>query len=453
MTAPSTSPPVRAPAPADGVANRHKLMMLIATGARMAVGLATFIVMARYLGPASFGIIATAFAYATFAGIATDYGLAVSTIRLAAAEPEEAASITSAALATKSALLIAVSLIAVPVMLIFLPPDHIPVYILIFAGTLAFSFGDLSMVAARAKRRFGTEALTVVGSSIVMLTLVGATAALTENIYSTATAFMIGRFGYLAATLLILNKKLGIKLSLHASRATVRATLRHSSSYALDSLLTTLANQLDILMFSLILSAHEIGIYQAGARLAQVIVPFSTVLATVYMPTLSAAVIHNRHEVFRRNASRMTWEFSGLAVIGSLIFCYVGPFITPILYGSHYEALRPLWAGLGLFVMLRFSAAAFGIQLTAIGRIRWRIGSQLTSMAFFAFATYIILPEWRLPSTSWLLAFSALPSFLILGLGLLLSERDRSSWAVRLAVLILPLLGALFVLGILWSKN
>lgn len=424
--------------------------MLAVTLARMGVGLITFILLARFLGPRSFGLIATAMAYSTFIGILTDYGLATSAMRKAAADAENAASILSQAVSVK---LILTGFLAIVggIALILLPAsnEERTIQMVIFAGVLAFSFGDLALVAARAQRRFDIEAKLVLGTSIGMLLLVGGVAAMTGSALSAAIAFTITRLFYLAAVLTGLKVWLGIAIKPIFDRKRLLSTARYSGTYAVDNLLTTLANQLDVLLFGLILTAHDIGIYQAGSRLVQVIVPFAVVLSSVYLPNLVASLSKSRDVDFGRQSKRMMAEFTGLACLGALGFSFVGPFMGDILYGPAYAALKPLWAGFGIFVVLRFTSAAFGIQLVAHGAIAARIASQLASIAFMALSTMLLLPRYGLEVSSWLLAASAVPGFLLLALavGQRKLDGERGWWKIA------PICGAVasvIIVIIIW---
>lgn len=408
----------------SAVANRHKVMMLMATVARMGVGLVGFIVMARFLGPENFGVIATAAAYGSFIGIVTDFGLGVSALRTAAAAPDRAAEIVSDAFATKLILSIASTIIALGAAAILLPPGRIGVYALVFAGLCAYAFADLAMVAARAHRRFDIEAKVVVATSVVILLVVAGTAALTRSLDATAIAFMVTRFGYLAATQIELRRSLGIAIRWRRPFDRIVGTLRSSSSYAVDSILTSLSSQIDVLVFAVLLSAHDIGVYQAGSRLVQVIMPFAMVLSTVYMPALSSAAINRQADAFRRNSRRVNIEFCALAMVAGLGFTLFGPLGTHLVYGDKYEALVPLWAGFGAFAVLRLVAASYGIQLAAMGFIRTRIVAQLASIVCFVGMVAFAMPKYGLPVTSWLLGLSSLPVVLVSGIAL---GRDRNA--------------------------
>ena len=218
-------------------------------------------------------------------------------------------------------------------------------------------------------------------------------------------------------------------------------TLRSSASYAADSILTTFSGQADILLFAAVLSAHDIGVYQAGARLVQAIMPFAVVMASVYLPPLAAAMARQDGSAFRRNASRLNLEFAGLALTCLLGFTLLGPFVTKLLYGVAYQSLVPLWNGFALYAALRLLAAGFGIPLAARGQIAIRILGQLTSIAVLAISATLALDRLGLPATSWMLAASSLPLALLFGGAVWRSDpRDRTALLALAAIILLAVL-------------
>lgn len=404
------------------VTNRHKVMMLAATAGRMGVGLLTFIILARFLGPENFGVIATALAYATFFCVVTDYGLAISALRNASAQPAEAATVVSDALSTKLVLTFVATIIGAALLIAIVPASRLGIFALIFFGASAYSYGDLAMVALRAHRRFGVEAAIVLGTSVLMLIISGGIAAATRSLEWSALAFAVSRALYLVITLMVLRReKLTIFLRLAPEH--IKRTLIGSSGFALDSILTALSSQVDMLLFGAMLTAHDIGIYQAGARLCQAIIPVAVVLSTVYMPALSAAAINGDNAGFRRASSRLALEFTVLAVVSGMAFAFLGPLVTHLLYGTRYDALIPLWPGFGAFVMLRFASAAYGIQLAALGKVKIRVINNVASMGLFLALSPEILHRFGLKATSNLVAFSATMNILILGLAMLKSNQ------------------------------
>lgn len=393
--------------------HRDKALMLGATLARMAVGLGTFVLLARFLGPAQYGLIATAIAYSVFVGLATDFGLATYAFRQASAEPADAGEIAGTALGIKAVLTGIAALVGTPIVFLLLPIEHALVLVLAFIGTQAGSFADLGIIVARANTRFDLEAKLVVAISVVWLLIVGVVAALTRDVVAAAAAYCVSRLLYVPVTWLVMRRwfKPG---ALAPPVVMMRAMFVKARGYATDNILTVLAGQIDVLLFGLVLSAHDMGIYQSGARLVQAIVPFAVVLSTVYLRALSSAAQNEQHDVFRASANRLTLEFSMLAIVAGLGFAVAGPLATKILYGEQYVALEALWTPFGLFAMLRFASSGYGIQLVALGLIKIRIISNIVSIFVFALATAIILPRYGLVLAPWLLALSALPSFLLL---------------------------------------
>ncbi len=413
---------------------RDRALMLAATLARMGVGLLTFMVLARALGPAGFGMFAAAAAYATLVALATDYGLATSALRLAAADPARSGEIVGDALRTK-AILVALAFPAGAALTLWtVPAGDTGVYLLVFIGTLAYSFADLTLVAARAHRRFATEAGLVVTTSIGILAITATVAMVTHDTLATAAAFALTRLAYLVAT------RLRLRALLHRDHRpgqhAIRATLRQAAPYAVDNILTVLTGQVDVLLLALLLSAHDLGIYQAGGRLVQVIVPFAVVLSSVHLPALSANALRGDDDAFRRQSRRITTEFAGLGLIGGIGFALLGPFVTRHLYGPAFDPLLPLWPGLAAYAMLRFAAAGFGIQLAALGRIGPRILVQIATLLGYTIAIILLVPGHGLGVTAWALA--AIGGGTFIGLGAVLWRSGRADRAVAAVLLMVP---------------
>jgi O-antigen/teichoic acid export membrane protein len=425
--------------------HRDKVMMLAATLARMAVGLGTFILLARFLGPAQYGLIATAIAYSVFVGLATDFGLATYAFREASGAPADAGKVVGTAIGIKAVLTGIAVLVGAPFVFSLMTIEHALILVLAFIGTQAGSFADLAIIVARANIRFDLEAKLVVAISVIWLVIVGAVAALTRDVLAAAAAYCVSRLLYVPASWWVMRRWFKPGAFAPPIRA-MRAMFVKARSYAADNILTVVAGQIDVLLFGLLLSAHDIGIYQGGARLVQAIVPFAVVLSTVYLRPLSNAANNEQHDVFRANANRLTLEFSLLAIGAGVGFAVAGPLATQILYGAQYVALETFWTPFGLFAMLRFASAGHGIQLVALGRIKIRVTSQIVSIGLFVLATAIILPRYGLAAAPWLLAFSALPSFLLLSFAI--RSEGRSGRYVSISIVaVLALASLISVLG------
>ena len=432
---------------ANGVSearNSDKIMMVAATAARLIVGLFTFIILARYLGPEYFGIIASAIAYTGFAAVLTDFGFAISALRQASANPEKASQIIGNAIVAKAVIAVPVTVLGAVLAFFTLPSHWLPIFALVHIGALANSFGELFLIATRARRQFVLEAKLVIASSTLMLILFGGITALTRDLFWAAVGFAVTRTLYLVIIRFMLRGLLEKVTSTRRRLDHIRTALASSRGYAFDQILTVLSGQIDLLLFAAMLTVHEFGVYQAGARLAQVCVSFAPVLSTVYLPALSAAAINGDDNMFRAGSKRLSIEFAALALAGGVAFLILGPIVTPVLYGPEYAGLAPLWPGFAAFVMLRFGASSFGIQLAALGHVRTRVVSSMVSISFLALLTILLLPHYKLSGTSLLMAAGAVPS--ICTLGVMLLRDHRSSYIIRW---ILPLILGAAILIIL----
>lgn len=413
-----------------------KGLMLAATGARMGVGLLTFVILARYLGPEEFGLIAMAIAYSAFAGTITDYGLGTSSLRLAAADIGRLKEVMAAAIAVKGLMITGVAAIGIVVLSFAAPQHRALVYIPILVGSLAYSVGELMLVSARAKRRFDVEAGIVLSSSVFMLLMVAGTAVITRSVTHIAFAFATSRVIYALFVAISLKRWIGNPRKVSVGE--IRMTVSASSSYAADNLLTTLSSQIDVLIYGAILSLHAIGVYQSGARLVQVIIPIATVLSTVYLPGMVAALKRDQFSEFDRHAKRLTWEFTALAVAFALGFAIIGPMLIHSLYGPKYADLSLLWTGFAIFVLLRLTASGYGIQLVALGLIRTRVAAQACAIALLSISSAVLLPRFGLSLTSWLLALSSTPPFILYALSLRRS-RHNANFIVQSALVVIIL--------------
>jgi hypothetical protein len=104
----------------------------------------------------------------------------------------------------------------------------------------------------------------------------------------------------------------------------------------------------------------------------------------------------------------MNLELFALGIVRALGVIVFGLLGTPIVFGPAYDAVRPLWPGVGVFLMLKVPGSAFGMQLVASGQIRWRVGTQMAALAFTCGALVLLLPLWGILAAPWILSGAAL---------------------------------------------
>lgn len=412
---PQTVPP--APNAPTGPAMRSdKIAMALSTFTRMGTGIIVFVLMARYLGPDAFGLIASAMATAALLGLIADYGLATYALREAGAHPPTATELVRRALLVKLMATALVSLLGLAGLVALHPTAQVvAIAVAVFAAQMLASFADLAFVVVRARRRFDIETRIVVVTSLVSLVVVGGVAALTRDVTACAMAFLATRILYFAATLFGLRSFLLGPDPWPTQRAGLLDMVRRAASLALDGVLTNLSNQIDVVMVGLLLGTASVGIYQAGARLVQSIAPFAVILSSVYLPRLSAALRRGATAEATTLARRLNLEFLALATLGFFGFAVLGPVWTRVVYGPAFAPLIALWPGLACFVLFRFVTSSYGIQLVALAEIPTRIGAQSAAIVTVVAGSALFLPIYGVAAAPWVLAASSLLPMLAYG--------------------------------------
>lgn len=433
----------------SALAHRPKYMMLIATATRMGVGLLSFVLMARYLGPEQFGLLAAAIAFSAVAATLSDFGLGISSLRAMSARPADTAMLVRSMMAAKLVLAGALGLVYSGGVCALVEPSKWPLFAFALVGQIGFSVAELSMVPLRVHGRFGTEALITVGGSAAMLGLLAAVVSLTSDATATAAAFAAGRLLYAAAALTGMGRTLNIRPIGRVLRRDVAGTLRASRGYAVDGSLTSLSTQIDVPLFGVALTATQLGIYQAGGRLVQVIIPFTAVLGNVYLPALASLHARGDAAAFAARARDLVREMAVLAMIVGCGFALLGPPMGRMLYPAAYDPLVSLWAGFAIHAMFRLAAVGFGLPLAAAGLVSWRIASHVASMAMLVVATLLLAGGADAAWTSMMLAASSLILLLLLAGASMQQGWNRRSNTLTL-VAVLSAGGALAMTGGLW---
>ncbi|MGH6840034.1 MAG: lipopolysaccharide biosynthesis protein, partial [Methylocella sp.] len=168
------------------------------------------------------------------------------------------------------------------------------------------------------------------------------------------------------------------------------------------------ANQIDVIIIAFFVDTASVGRYVVVTRLVQNAMPIIGMLAMVYLPPLANHHTNGKVDAYRSLARRMNMEFFALGIVAGLCVIVLGPVATPIVFGLAYDAIRPLWPAVGVFLMLKVLGTGYGMQLIASGQIRWRVGSQIVALAFTCGALVLLVPIYGILAAPWVLSGAAL---------------------------------------------
>lgn len=346
----------------------------------MGVGLVVFVLLARGLGPHSYGVVATVFAYATLASLLTDFGLVSKTLRDIAAEPHNGVRLLNDSLSVKFYLTVAVTVIGLICVALLRAPGEVRVSsALIGLAVLLAAIGDHTFAAYRALGRYRLEAWVTVWTSAVHVGLVGTVALLHLRLWAVGVAFLLSRLLYMLV-ILAGAKRL---FDNHKYRA---LGLRDSWlmmcgawGWAADSGLCYLNGQMGSLVVLPLFGLYSAGIYQSGARFLQGALALIAVLTNVHIPRLAAKARLGRWPISKMEV-QMFIEFTALGGAIASVLWLGGPFISHYLLGSKFKEVNALWPGFAMLVLIRYMTASLGAALTSRDVPLYRVSGEVVGL-------------------------------------------------------------------------
>lgn len=374
---------------------RQKFYLAISMASRIGSGVVMLLFLARGLGPTDYGFIVTVFAYAQLIALLTDFGFSVQALRDIGAEPRRAGVIISACFRVKNILVLLASVLALAVLL-FLPlrPELQIACALLYASTIAFSYGDLALIPFRGIGRYDYEAYVVVGGTLLFAILVGGTAFFFPDILAVSAALLVARLAYMTTALVFISRTVTLENPLVGPVREVWSFTKSSVGLAFDTILTVLSTQLDIIFVSALLGLEAVSIYQIASRVAGYLLLPAQVFSGVYMPSLAA--LHHSGQSGRELERRMQIEFLGLGLFFGVSFAVSMPYLAPFLFGQGFSAPVEVWGLFGVLVAARFIAAAFGVALVARRGVRFRVMGQGLGVLMIVVGLPILLPRFGL---------------------------------------------------------
>jgi len=374
---------------------------------RLIVGFLVFVMVARHLGVNQFGTFMYWMTVATLAAQVVNFGSGPYMLKELGANPESRPQIVGGVGASKfvlASLVILASLVATPWI-----SDSTPIYWCLLLTALAEVISEYIFCAFRGMNDFMTEVWFSAAVSCVHLVLLVAATAAGAGLLGIAGTFTASRTIAALGAGLVYRRRFG-GFGIRQNWPNWKTTLSQNKAYAADTFLTNLYAQIDSILLKHLSGPEALGIYQAGLRLLQGLNNIAPVLSNVYLPRISSDIKHgNDHS---RTASLLYIQLVGFGLIVAIGFLCLGGEIVDILYGSQFEALKPLLPWFGALLLLRLFASNFGILLTASGHQAsraWSVGACLIIVVVSGF--------WLIPTHGALgMIWSALIATLVLAI-------------------------------------
>lgn len=354
------------------------------------------IVTARILGVEEFGLLNSILAVTVFAGIISDFGLVMPTIRSIASSHGRDGSIIQGSITFRMITsLTACIMNAAAGFTLGLPVETV----MVLSVASVFELTGTTFI-----RSFeGANDFKLVSKfTVVERLLYGGITIGTLFLFGTVFAFALG---VLTAHSIFLFLSFREYRKRFAGEPLDRRgfTLRYFAAVGLPFLLTTVFSNIfyrsDTLFVSQFSGNHDAGIYNAAMRLldAQMMVPF-TVMTTVF-PKLSS--LHHEQSgdflaYFKHHLVLMT-----LAGIIFLLVTYAGaPFFIPLIYSGDFSASVGILQLLSLMLIFVFLNVLFSQTLVSIHQERVFTGVMLFNAVFSVLGNWTLVPKYGITAAA-----------------------------------------------------
>ncbi|WP_124948696.1 oligosaccharide flippase family protein [Sulfuriferula thiophila] len=369
------------------------------TAIRLVFGLLTFTILARLLGPASFGLFMFWLSIATLLGLVANYGFTPYLLREIGVKPDSAHTVMSEVLSAKILVSIALVIVAVCAMPI-IDAENRWVFFILMLSILTDSTTDFLNVGYRATNRYAVETRIATIASAAQFAIVAGAIWYHPTVLIAAISFLISRICVLAMTWYSQAQYFANLQPAAIPRAVFR--LKKALSYATDFALQSLFGQIDSVVLNYFLGPVAVGLHQAGMRLVLGGSQAANVLGNVFIPRISAVI--DDPTKLQYEGQRLQTAFIASGMIFGLVLAVASEPIVHILFGKQFIALANLLPWFGLLFFVRFLASAWGIMLTSAGRQTLRAKANLMHWIVILLTAWSLVPAYG--NVGWIISLT-----------------------------------------------
>ncbi|MDP3873732.1 MAG: oligosaccharide flippase family protein [Methyloversatilis sp.] len=372
---------------------RGLFQVAISTVVRLGAGIFTFIYAASAWTAADFGSFMFAFSLSAMLVLCCEFGFSQQVLKEVGENPQSISHTFSRFFATKlclAAVLIAVSF-AFGFFILKYRQEQTSQFLLLLLAAIFTSFSDLVLSALRALRMYGDEVRISISTTLIAVLIFFGLIFLGGSPMQLAIAFMVVRFIQMVVFFKVFSTDwISVRgIYENCSIGNLLQTLKTGSAYASDVFVGAALVNLDMILVTRLLGYAEAGVYQAAARLSQGVGIVYSVLASYFLPRLSAEAIKQNPNAGLTAQFGMVTAILGLLLVagfvGAMFFYDSMPDDSPL------DLSAKLLPGFAVLVIPRLLSGFFGVILTAQGKQSSRaMLYALALMVFVASAFFLI---------------------------------------------------------------
>lgn len=356
-----------------------------------ALGLVTFAIVTRSLGPDEFGLYRTIFTYLSLVGVLAHFGTPALALREISQPGVNQVHILGNAIALRLALMVVVLTMGVLAVPLFDLDPRIRLGVLVGAvGWTAMEVGNVVIVVFQNRLKQHLASTAEVLGGAVTLGLVAAVAFAGLGLYWMVAAFAAGRV-FIAALAWVLADR-SVPLRLKIDRDSWLYLLRHGWPLGASVIVSIIIARGDVMVMAVFHPASDVGMYGVASKILEMIVTIPNLLAPLLMPHLVTAA---------RDANRLQTYMDGgvraLIVIGLFIFVALLNFasdIVNLIAGGTYEQAGVVLKIMAPAVIILFVSILFRFVLITMSMQRLMLVADLVGLAVVIPAFGLLIPKW-----------------------------------------------------------
>lgn len=380
------------------------------------LGAAFYILMARFLGPADFGLLFVSITTLTLIADIADLGTNTGLVKFVSAnlqsDKDKALRFLKLSLEIKVVswlVVFVIGFIAAPEIarIIFSKTEltfPLRMVMLGVGGSLLFSFATVALQASQ--KFFWWSSVNVVTNLLrlllVFLLMVNSQLNLESSL---ATFIILPFFGFFLSLFLIPTKQF---LSVRHESSVVGVLFNYNRLVAVFVFLAAISSRLDTFLSARLLSNYEVGLYSSANQLTSIIPQIVGAIGTVLAPKFSNISTKEEMVSFLRKSLLMVLSIAGIG----LVILPVISLLVPLIYGVSYRGMVPP------FIILYLAMLIFLIAVPIHGSILYYFGKpglfiviSLINLLMISTLGYVLINAFGVIGAALIVLISQLVSF------------------------------------------
>ena len=319
-------------------------------------GAVFYILTARALGPASFGLMSIVISVATLTATFSDFGVDTGLVRFVSSslkkDRERANRFLKLSIKTK--LISGTALTIIGIVLsdfiaasVFQKPELVPGLRIGFTAVLTYLLLGFVVNTLKSMQKFVLWSVVQIGANLLRLIIIGGlfvagVLTINSSVWVYSLTLLAGAvFGFI----FFVPKDF---LKVGGESKVAKEFFHYNKWIASFTIVAAVSSKLDTFIAARLLSASDVGLYAAANQLVYIVPQIVGALGTVFAPKM-AEMAGTNIVPYLKKTQLMVFVLAGLGIFGIPIVT----FLVPIIFGAEYLASIPLFVVL-LFAMLIF---------------------------------------------------------------------------------------------------